>query len=117
VSLSYKDCETVILTKAGGETQVYYGTGPMVRDPQSAKYRRTRLFVLTWASAANRFGCWCSGPVLKPGLSCTSGLFGGSVEQREWSCSTTCAKGIDCVAGRKAHHCAGRRWSNDYPLF
>ena len=24
-----------------------YGTGPMVRDPQSGKYRRTRLFVLT----------------------------------------------------------------------
>jgi len=26
---------------------VDYGTGPMVRDPQSGKYRRTRLFVLT----------------------------------------------------------------------
>jgi transposase len=29
------------------EAQVDYGTGPMVRDPQSGKYRRTRLFVLT----------------------------------------------------------------------
>jgi transposase len=37
----------VILTKAGEESQVDYGTGPMVRDPQSGKYRRTRLFVLT----------------------------------------------------------------------
>ena len=37
----------MILTKAGEETQVDYGTGPMVRDPQSGKYRRTRLFVLT----------------------------------------------------------------------
>src|SRR5713101_9314940 len=37
----------VILTKAGEETQVDYGTGPMVRDPHSGKYRRTRLFVLT----------------------------------------------------------------------
>jgi transposase len=37
----------VIRTKAGEETQVDYGTGPMVRDPQSGKYRRTRLFVLT----------------------------------------------------------------------
>ena len=27
--------------------QVDYGTGPMVRDPDSGKYRRTRLFVLT----------------------------------------------------------------------
>jgi hypothetical protein len=37
----------VILTKAGEESQVDYGTGPMVRDPHSGKYRRTRLFVLT----------------------------------------------------------------------
>jgi transposase len=37
----------VILTKAGEEAQVDYGTGPLVRDPQSGKYRRTRLFVLT----------------------------------------------------------------------
>src|SRR5665811_1663450 len=29
------------------ECQVDYGTGPMVRDPDSGKYRRTRLFVLT----------------------------------------------------------------------
>ena len=27
--------------------QVDYGTGPMVRDPHTGKYRRTRLFVLT----------------------------------------------------------------------
>jgi len=27
--------------------QVDYGTGPMVRDPDSGKYRRTRLFVMT----------------------------------------------------------------------
>ena len=37
----------VIETAPGEETQVDYGTGPMVRDPQSGKYRRTRLFVLT----------------------------------------------------------------------
>jgi hypothetical protein len=24
-----------------------YGTGPMVRDPKTGKYRRTRLFVMT----------------------------------------------------------------------
>jgi hypothetical protein len=29
------------------EAQVDYGSGPMVRDAQSGKYRRTRLFVLT----------------------------------------------------------------------
>jgi transposase len=37
----------VIITAPGEESQVDYGTGPMVRDPQTGKYRRTRLFVLT----------------------------------------------------------------------
>jgi transposase len=37
----------VIRTAPGEETQVDYGAGPMVRDPHSGKYRRTRLFVLT----------------------------------------------------------------------
>jgi transposase len=37
----------IIVTAAGEEAQVDYGTGPMVRDPQSGKYRRTRLFVMT----------------------------------------------------------------------
>jgi len=32
----------VILTAPGEEAQVDYGTGPMVRDPHSGKYRRTR---------------------------------------------------------------------------
>jgi transposase len=37
----------VIVTPAGEEAQVDYGSGPMVRDSQSGRYRRTRLFVLT----------------------------------------------------------------------
>jgi len=37
----------IILTPGGEEAQVDYGSGPMVREPQSGKYRRTRLFVLT----------------------------------------------------------------------
>ena len=37
----------IILTTPGEEAQVDYGTGPMVRDEKSGKYRRTRLFVLT----------------------------------------------------------------------
>ena len=37
----------VIVTAPGEEAQVDYGTGPMVRDPESRKYRRTRLFVMT----------------------------------------------------------------------
>jgi transposase len=37
----------VILTSPAEEAQVDYGSGPMVRDPESGKCRRTRLFVLT----------------------------------------------------------------------
>ena len=41
------DACAVIETAPGEEAQVDYGTGPMVRDPLSGKYRRTRLFVMT----------------------------------------------------------------------
>src|SRR6266852_6257473 len=41
------EARAIIQTAVGEESHVDYGTGPMVRDPQTAKYRRTRLFVLT----------------------------------------------------------------------
>ena len=41
------EAKVIIETRPGEECQVDYGTGPMVRDPDSGKYRRTRLFVLT----------------------------------------------------------------------
>ena len=37
----------IIITAPGEEAQVDYGSGPMVRDPNTGKYRRTRLFVFT----------------------------------------------------------------------
>jgi transposase len=37
----------IILTAAGEEAQVDNSSGTMVRDSQSGKYRRTRLFVMT----------------------------------------------------------------------
>ena len=43
------EARVVIVTTAGEESQVDYGEGPMVRHPQTGKYRRTRLFVLTLA--------------------------------------------------------------------
>jgi transposase len=42
-----REAHPVIVTAAGEEAQVDYGSGPMVRDPLSGKYRRTRLFVMT----------------------------------------------------------------------
>jgi hypothetical protein len=41
------EARLVIVTAPGQEAQVDYGTGPMVRDPETGKYRRTRLFVMT----------------------------------------------------------------------
>jgi transposase len=41
------ETRAIIETRPGEECQVDYGTGPMVRDPDSGKYRRTRLFVMT----------------------------------------------------------------------
>jgi transposase len=41
------EARVVIVTAPGQEAQVDYGTGPMVRDPETRKYRRTRLFVMT----------------------------------------------------------------------
>ena len=41
------EARVVIETAPGEEAQVDYGSGPMVRDPHSGKYQRTRLFVLT----------------------------------------------------------------------
>ena len=46
----------IIVTPPGEESQVDYGSGPMVRDPHSGRYRRTRMFVLTlgWSRKAVR---------------------------------------------------------------
>ena len=41
------EARVIIETKPGEECQVDYGTGPVVRDPDSGKYRHTQLFVLT----------------------------------------------------------------------
>ena len=52
----------VIHTEPGEEAQVDYGTGPMVRHPESGTYRRTRLFVLTlgFSRKCVRFLVWRS---------------------------------------------------------
>ena len=45
------EARVIIETQLGEECQVDYGTGPMVRDPNTGKYRRTRLFVMTLGSS------------------------------------------------------------------
>jgi transposase len=41
------EARVVIVTAPGQKAQVDYGSGPMVRDPETRKYRCTRLFVMT----------------------------------------------------------------------
>ena len=41
------EARVVIETAPGEEAQVDWGTGPMVLDPATGKYRKTRLFVMT----------------------------------------------------------------------
>jgi Transposase IS116/IS110/IS902 family len=41
------EAHPLIVTAPGEEGQVDYGEGPMVRHPETGKYRRTRLFVFT----------------------------------------------------------------------
>lgn len=56
------EARAVIVTAPGEEAQVDYGDGPMVRDPVSGKYRRTRLFVFTlgYSRKSVRFLVWRS---------------------------------------------------------
>jgi transposase len=41
------EARVIITTAPGEEGQADYGEGPMVRDPETRKFRRTRLFVFT----------------------------------------------------------------------
>ena len=56
------EARVVITTAPGEEAQVDYGEGPMVLDPRTGKYRRTRLFVMTlgYSRKAVRLLCWKS---------------------------------------------------------
>jgi transposase len=56
------EARVVITTVPGEEAQVDYGEGPMVRDPATGKYKRTRLFVLTlgYSRKAVRLLVWRS---------------------------------------------------------
>ena len=76
----------------GEEAQVDYGSGPMVRDPHSDKYRRTRLFVLTlgYSRKCVRLLTFRSSSRIWSELHEKAFRRLGGVP-RSW-CSTTCAK-------------------------
>ena len=56
------EARVIITTAPGEEAQVDYGEGPMVRHPETGKYRRTRLFVMTlgYSRKAVRLLVWKS---------------------------------------------------------
>ncbi|MFQ5601554.1 MAG: IS21 family transposase [Candidatus Krumholzibacteriia bacterium] len=56
------EAHPVIVTAPGEEGQVDYGDGPMVRHPETGKYRRTRLFVFALGHSRKcvRFLVWKS---------------------------------------------------------
>jgi hypothetical protein len=86
------EARVVITTAPGEEGQVDYGDGPMVRYPQTGKYRRTRLFVLTLGYSAKPYGCWCGTRARRSGLNCMSARFVVSAARSTSSCSTTSRK-------------------------
>ena len=71
------EARAIIETPAGEECQVDYGTGPMVRDPDSGKYRRTRLFVLTLGCSRKSVRLLSFRSVRGCGPSCTKRHFAG----------------------------------------
>jgi hypothetical protein len=83
----------VIETKPVEEAQVDYGDGPMVRHPESGKYRRTRLFVLTlgYSRKSVRFLTWKS-------TSCTA-------SGREWIRSSPFPQSFRPTSGRLSPFC------------
>jgi hypothetical protein len=70
------EARIVIPTSPGQEGQVDYGDGPMVRSPETRKYRRTRLFLLRSRTRARRCGCSRGSRARACGVSCTSARFG-----------------------------------------
>ena len=81
-----------IETPPGEEAQVDYGTGPMVRDPASGRYCRTRLFVLTLPHRTSPYACSPSAPARASGPNCMSGPSAGWAGSLASSCSIISGK-------------------------
>jgi transposase len=58
------EAHPIIETAPGAEAQVDYGDGPMVRHPETGRYTRTRMFVLTlgYSRKSVRLLTWKSKP-------------------------------------------------------
>jgi hypothetical protein len=83
------DAHPVIVTAPGEDAQVDYGEEPMMRQPVTGKYRRTRLFVLTLAYSARASACSPSSRARAAGPNCTKKRFVASAASSASSCSMT----------------------------
>ena len=97
----------VIVTAPGEEAQVDYGQGPMVRDPQTGKYRRTRLFVMTLGCSRKSVRL-----LMFSGTGCRCGCW---IRRRASFCASTCARNEGGIASKKRivrreHRCLPRSY-------
>jgi hypothetical protein len=83
------EARVIIETRPGEECQVDYDIGPMVRDSESGKYRRTRLFVLTLGCSRKSVRLLVFHSCTRVWSSCMKRPFGGSAACRgSWSWTT-----------------------------
>jgi len=73
------EARVVIETAPGEELQVDFGSGPMVRDASTGKYRRSRLFVLTLGYSRKSIRLLLFRSSSRSGQSCTKRPSAGSV--------------------------------------
>jgi hypothetical protein len=83
------EARVVIVTTPGEEGHVDYGEGPMVRRPQTGKYRRTRLLCRRSRTRGRPCGSWCGSRVPRRGPSSMSARFVGWAGPPRSSSSTT----------------------------
>ena len=85
----------VILTPPGEEAQVDYRTGPVVPDPQTGKYRRTRLFGMTLGYSRKAIR-WLSFR--------SSTLFTSNQPVQDWGKLLGCSAAVTAMLDRLLHH-------------
>ena len=86
------EARVIIETRPGEEAQVDYGTGPMVRDPVSGKYRRTRLFVMTLGCSRKCVRLLAFRSSARVWAELHEKHFAGLAVHRGWWCWTTFAR-------------------------
>ena len=114
---SSPEARVVITTAPGEEAQVDYGDGPMVRHPETGKYRRTRLFVLTlgYSRKAVRLLVWQSSTQIMRRYERASTLLTSNRPVDDWGKLLGDTAAVTAPLDRRLHHahvlkCGPRSW-------